>query len=242
MRRKLGSSDLKIDTAIVLAGGPATRMKPLTDTVPKAMINVLGKPLLQWIVEWLRSYEIRNIVLGVAHMKDKIIEYFKAGSEFGVNIKYSVHTVEGGTGEGFRLAIERRVSGENFFALNGDQITNLNLKRLEKFHLKHGQIATMVVTNPGCPFGHVRINRSLDVTEFIEKPHCSVAVCNAGIYVFNRDILRYLPKKGDVEKTMFPSLAKSRRLKAYAFKGFFTTVNTLKDLIEAEKELKELSE
>ena len=240
MRRKLGSSDLKIDTAIVLAGGPATRMKPLTDTVPKGMINILGKPLLQWIIEWLRSYEIRNIVLGVAYMKDKIIEYLKAGLEFGVNIKYSVHTVEGGTGEGFRLAIERHVSRENFFALNGDQITNLNLRRLEKFHLKHGQIATMVVTSPGCPFGHVRINRSLDVTEFIEKPHCSVAVCNAGIYVFNRDILRYLPKKGDVEKTMFPSLAKSRRLKAYAFKGFFTTVNTLKDLIEAEKELKGL--
>jgi len=241
MSRKLGSSDLKIDTAIVLAGGPATRMKPLTDTVPKGMIKILGKPLLQWIVEWLRAYEIRNIVLGVAHMKDKIIEYFTAGSEFGVNIKYSVHTVEGGTGEGFRLAIERHVSRENFFALNGDQITNLNLRRLEKFHLNHGQIATMVVTNPGCPFGHVRINRSLDVTEFVEKPHCSVAVCNAGIYVFHRDILRYLPKKGDVEKTMFPSLAKTRQLKAYAFKGFFTTVNTLKDLIEAEKELKELS-
>jgi len=240
MSRKSRSSDLKIDTAIILAGGPATRMKPLTDTVPKGMINILGKPLLQWIIEWLRSYEIRNIVLGVAYMKDKIIEYLKAGLEFGVNIKYSVHTVEGGTGEGFRLAIERHVSRENFFALNGDQITNLNLKRLEKFHLKHGQVATMVVTNPSCPFGHVRINRSLDVTEFVEKPHCSVAVCNAGIYVFNRHILRFLPKKGDVEKTTFPSLAKTRQLKAYAFKGFFTTVNTLKDLIEAEKELQRL--
>jgi len=240
MLRKSRSSDLKIDTAIILAGGPATRMKPLTDTVPKGLINVLGKPLLQWIVEWLQDYEIRNIVLGVAHMKEKIIGYFKEGSELGVNIKYSVHTVGGGTGEGFRLAIKRHVNRQNFFALNGDQITNLNLGRLEKFHLKHGQIATMVVTNPGCPFGHVRINKSLDVTEFLEKPRCSAAVCNAGIYVFNKDILRYLPKKGDVEKTMFPTLARTRQLKAYAFKGFFTTINTLKDLIEAENELKRL--
>ena len=241
MRRKSRPSDLKIDTAIVLAGGPATRMKPLTDSAPKGMIKILEKPLLQWIVEWLRDYDIRNIVLGVAYMKDKIIEYFKEGPEFGVNIKYSVHTVEGGTGEGFRLAIQRHINRENFLALNGDQITDLNPRRVEKFHLKHGRIATMVVTNPRCPFGHVRINRSLDVTEFLEKPHCSMAVCNAGIYVFNRHILRFLPKKGDVEKTMFPSLAKTRQLKAYAFKGFFTTVNTLKDLIEAEKELKELS-
>lgn len=231
---------MKIDTAIVLAGGPASRMKPLTDIVPKGMINILGKPLLQWIIEWLRDYQVQNIVLGVAHMKEKIIEYFKVGSEFGVNIKYSVHTVDGGTGEGFRLAIRRHVDKENFFALNGDQITNLNLRRLEAFHLKHGQIATMVVTNPHCPFGHVRIDRGLDVTEFLEKPHCSVAVCNAGIYAFSRDILRYLPKKGDVENTMFPALAKTGHLKAYVFKGFFTTVNTLKDLIEAENELKRL--
>jgi len=231
-----------MDTAIILAGGPATRMKPFSDTVPKGMIKVLGKPLLQWIVEWLRDYDVRNIVLGVAYMKDKIIEYFKEGSEFGVDIKYSVHTVEGGTSEGFRLAIKRHVSRRDFFALNGDQITDLNLRRFEKFHLKHGRIATMVVTNPSCPFGQVRIKRSLDVTEFLEKPHCSVAFCNAGIYAFRRDVLSYLPKKGDVEKATFPTLTKSRQLKAYAFKGFFTTVNTFKDLIEAEKELKRLNE
>jgi len=214
-------------------------MKPVTDTVPKGMINVLGKPLLQWIIEWLRDYEVRNIVLGVAYLKDEIIKYFKEGSEFGVNIDYSVHTVEGGTGEGFRLAIQRHVNQSDFFALNGDQITNLDLKDLASFHLKHRRVATMALANPRCPFGHVLTDEKADVTGFEEKPPCP-ATCNTGIYVFRKEIRHHLPKTGDVEKTTFPSLAKHRELKAYRFSGFFVTINTAKDLIEAEKELRRL--
>jgi len=230
---------VKLDTAIILAGGPATRMKPFTNTAPKGMINVLGKPLLQWIIEWLREYEVRNIVLGVAYLKDEIIKYFRDGSEFGVNISYSVHTVDGGTGEGFRLAIQRHINQPDFFALNGDQITDLNLKDLASFHLKHHRVATMVLANPRCPFGHVLSDEEGNVTGFEEKPLCP-ATCNAGIYAFGKEILHHLPETGDVEKTTFPLLAKRRELKAYRFDGFFVTINTSKDLIEAEKEMRRL--
>ena len=230
---------MELDTAVILAGGTATRMKPFTNAVPKGMISVLDKPLLQWIIEWLCGYGVRNIVLGVAYLKDQIIKYFKEGSEFGVNIEYSVHTVEGGTGEGFRLAIQRHIHQPVFFALNGDQITDLNLKDLASFHLKHHRVATMVLVNQRCPFGHIHADEEGNVTSFEEKPVCP-ATCNAGIYVFRKKILNQLPETGDVEKTTFPLLAKRRELKAYRFNGFFVTINTSKDLIEAEKELRRL--
>ena len=229
---------MTIDTAVVLAGGSGNRLKPLTNDIPKGMIEVYGKPLLQWIIEWLRDNSVRKIILGVAYQKEKIQEYFGDGKEFGVDIKYSVHTVEGGTSEGFRLAISRYIDSDVFFAMNGDQITGLNLGDLASFHMKNNPVATMVVAHPTCPYGQVHINDKNDVIGFVEKPPCSYTLCNIGIYAFNREILQYLPERGDVEKEAFPVLARLHRLKVYPFHGFFITVNTFKDFIKAEEELK----
>ena len=227
---------MKIDTAVVLAGGQGDRLKPLTNDVPKAMVEIKNKPLLQWIVEWLRNYNVKEIVLGVAYLKEKIMDYFGDGARFGVNIRYSVHTVEGGTAEGFRLAISRYVDRDVFFALNGDQITSIDLNDLASFHLKGNSIATMAVANLCCPYGHVEINDKHNVVGFVEKPVCLHMSCNTGIYVFSREILKYLPDTGDIQKTTFLSLAKSNLLKAYPYNGIFVTVNTHKDLVEVKKQ------
>jgi NDP-sugar pyrophosphorylase family protein len=223
---------------VVLAGGPGIRLKPLTDRVPKALVELAGKPIIQWVIEWLRLNGVENIVLGVAHLKEEILKYLGDGSSLGVNITYSTHTVEGGTGEGFRLAISRYVSDEVFFAMNGDQITDLRLKNLADFHLNNNAIATMALTNTHCPYGHIRYDEKNDVTGFSEKPFCPYADCNAGIYTFSRNILSYLPERGDVEKITFPLLAENKTLKVYPFKGIFITVNTHKDLVEAEEKLR----
>jgi len=227
---------MKISNAVVLAGGPGIRLRPLTNDIPKAMITVCGKPLLEWVIEWLRDNEVEHIVLGVAYLKDKIMDHFGNGEDFGVNITYNVHTIDGGTCEGFRLAISRYVHTDAFFAMNGDQITNLNLGDLAKFHQNHNAIATMAVVHPRCPYGQVQFDEGGNATGFMEKPLCPHASCNTGIYVFNRKILSYFPEKGQVEETIFPLLAKERKLKIYPFQGFFTTVNTRKDLTEAERE------
>jgi len=229
---------MDVDTAVVLVGGPGKRLKPLTNDIPKAMVRICGKPFLEWIIEWLRDNKVGNVILGVSHLKEKIMQYFGDGSSFGVEIKYSTHTIQGGTGEGFRLAINRHVDDEVFFAMNGDQMTDLNLRNLAKFHLKHGSVATMAIFNPRCYYGHVQMNDEGDIVSFVEKQTCPYAYCNTGIYAFNQKILDYLPEKGDVERTTFPLLTKSKLLKAFLFNGFFVTVNTYKDLIEAEKELK----
>ena len=172
--------NLGLDTAVVLAGGPSTRLKPFTNDLPKAMVRVCDKPLLQWVIEWLKANGVVEIVLGVAYLKEKIMEYFGDGAKLGVDIRYSVHTSEGGTCEGFRLAIGRFVDRGVFFAVNGDQIVDLRLSELADFHVRNGSVATIVTTSLRCPCGQVQVDENHRIVEFVEKPSCFYMQCNAG--------------------------------------------------------------
>ncbi len=104
-------------TAVILSGGEGLRLRPITHDIPKGLVKVGGKPLLEWVIEWLQQNMVTDLVIGVAYLREKIIHYFGNGGKFGVDIRYSVHTVEGGTSEGFRLAISRYVDSPSFFAL-----------------------------------------------------------------------------------------------------------------------------
>src|SRR3989442_12937773 len=88
-------------TAVVLSGGEGIRLRPITADLPKGLVKVSGKPLLRWVVEWLKANRISNIVMGVAYLKEQIIDFLGDGSRFGVKIQYSVHTVPGGQRKAF---------------------------------------------------------------------------------------------------------------------------------------------
>lgn len=229
-------SQQKLKTAIILAGGAGLRLRPLTQDIPKAMTNVSGKPLLEWIIEWLIVNDVRNIVVGVAYKKRKIMEYFKDGKKLGVDINYSAHTVEGGTNQGFKRAIRRHVRDEVFLAMNGDEIVDIDVNKMLTHHRKHGGVATVAVSHLRSPYGIVQLHGT-DVTGFHEKPTLKSIHVSTGVYVFSRDVLRYLPDSGDVERTMFPKLSSIRKLKAYPHNGFWATVNSLKDLEDVETQL-----
>lgn len=228
----------EIKRAVILAGGAGLRLRPLTNDRPKAMVELLGKPILQWIIEWLKSNGIAHVIIGVAYRKESIIDYFGDGSRFGVKIEYSVHGIKGETAEGFRLAISRYVNDDFFIAMNGDQITNFNLRELVDYHRKHDPIATIAVTNPRCAFGIIRTNESGLVLSFEEKPIIPSLLVNTGIYLFNHRIVSYLPENGLIEETTFPLLAKRKLLRVYHFKGAWSAVNTMKDLKLAESTLR----
>jgi len=180
----------KVKTAVILAGGAGLRLRPLTKNKPKVMVKVFGKPLLQWVIEWLKFNEIFNLVLGVAYKKEAIMDYFGDGSKFGVKIKYSVHSVSGETGEGFRLAISRFVDDDCFIAMNGDEITNFELKKMIDYHFKNNLMTTIAVTNPRFPFGIIKVGRDGLVQSFEEKPIISSILVSIGVYIFNRDIIK----------------------------------------------------
>jgi mannose-1-phosphate guanylyltransferase len=227
-----------VKTAVLLVGGASLRMQPLTIEKPKCMIEVGGKPILHWILKWLKSHGIENAVLGVAYKKDVVIEYVK-NNNFGINIMTSEHSVEGETGEGFRLAIERYVNDENFVAMNGDELTNLDLTKMVEFHLSNKSIATIGVSPLKSPFGIIELLED-SIVGFKEKPMIADKFVSTGIYVFNSKIKNYLPAQGHIEKTAFPQLAEMGALKAYKLNSNerWTTVNTVKDISGANEELR----
>ena len=225
-------------TAVVLSGGEGIRLRPITADLPKGLVKVGGKPLLQWVVEWLKANGVSNIVMGVAYLKDQIIDFFGDGARFGVSIQYSVHTVPGGTGEGFRLAISRYLDDQTFFALNGDQITDLKLKTMLAKHRKNGPLSTIAVVHPRLPFGLVKVDEQDYCRGFIEKPLLKDVNISTGIYVFEHEIVEHLPRIGDVERTTFPKLSKVGKVGAFRHDGSFITINSLRELENAEKQLR----
>jgi len=234
-------SNTGVEKAVVLAGGEGLRLRPLTSDIPKPMVSVAGKPLLQWILEWLRRNEISKVVLGVAYRKEKIMEFFGDGKKFGLEIEYSNHTVEGGTAEGFRMAIERYVTDNFFLAMNGDELVDLKVSEFAAFHRSNNGVATIAVGPLRSPYGVVELDGK-DVSRFNEKPILRSHYVSVGTYIFSREILAYLPEKGDIERTVFPTLASMRKLKAYIHDGFWATVNSMKDLEDVENQLKRRSD
>lgn len=227
-----------VKTAVLLVGGASLRMQPLTTDKPKCMVEVNGKPILYWILKWLKFHGIENVVLGVAYKKDIVIDYVKVNN-FGLNIMISEHTVEGETGEGFRLAIERYVKDENFVAMNGDELTNLDLTKMIDFHLGSNSIATIGISPLKSPFGIIELWED-SIVGFKEKPIITDKFVSTGIYIFNNKIKGYLPVKGHIEKTTFPQLAEMGALKAYKLNSNerWATVNTVKDIMRANDEFK----
>lgn len=228
----------KVKTAVVLAGGAGLRLRPLTRDQPKVMVRVLDKPILQWVIEWLRHSGITRVILGVAYCKEAVMNHFGAGSKFGVEISYSVHSVDGETGEGFRLAISRYVRDDVFVAMNGDEITNFDLRDMINFHCRYGQMATIAVANPRSPFGLIEMGKDGLISAFMEKPMIPSLLVSMGVYVFSRSIENYLPEKGRIEKITFPFLVKNKLLRGYKMKGTWLTINTMKDSRLAENILK----
>jgi len=214
-------------------------LRPITRDLPKGLVKVGGRPLLQWVVQWLKASGVTDIVIGVAYLKDKIIEHFGDGRHFGVDIRYSIHTVEGGTGEGFRLAIKRYIDDQTFYALNGDQITDVKLRSLLAKHRVSKATATIAVVHPRLPFGLVQVDRRGYCREFLEKPVLADRYISTGVYVFDKSIGKHMPKRGDIERTTFPKLSNAGQLGAYRHTGSFITVNSLRELEEAEERLRE---
>jgi NDP-sugar pyrophosphorylase family protein len=215
-------------------------MRPFTEDMPKCMVPIKEKPLLHWTVSWLKSYGFKHLVMGVAYHKEVVIDYLKNNSQ-GLKIDFSEHTVEGETGEGFRLAISRFVKDQDFLAMNGDEITTLDLKRLEELHLNNKPVATVSVAPMRSPFGILELKDD-DVVSFKEKPLVENMFVSIGVYIFNQKILNHIPENGSIEKTVFPLLAKERALKACRLKPdeVWLTINSVKDLSVAEKEFVKL--
>lgn len=225
-----------IETAVITAGGSGLRLLPLTQDRPKTMVEISSKPILYWILKWLKSYGVKHVVIGVSYKKEKIIEYVQQ-NDFGMKIDISEHTIEGETGEGFRLAITRFVKDEDFLALNADQITNLNLIKLFELHESKNKIITMVLAPLQSPYSIVNVNSDGLVDSFNYKPIMRDKLVSNGIYIFNKQIISYLPQKGPIETTTFLELTKEKQVNSYLMSDseWWVAVDSIKDVSKAEE-------
>jgi NDP-sugar pyrophosphorylase family protein len=230
----------KVKQAVILAGGKGLNMRPFTFEMPKGLFPVGGKPILEHIVEMLCKFEIRDIIISVGHLGDKIIEHFGDGNKFGVKITYVTEDKERGTG-GALVSAKKYVKSDTFLVVHGDILTDINLSDFIAFHKEQGSMATLALTSVVDPtsFGEVALHGA-KITRFIEKPKKGKQLSqliSCGLYLLEKEIFNYLPSEGlSLLEDVFPKLAESRQLSGFIFEGRWVDVGTPESYEKAIKE------
>ena len=219
----------------ILCGGLGERLRPLTETVPKVMLEVNGKPVLQHVIQTVKSVGFTEIILLCGYRSEVIKNYFGDGKKFGIKIIYSVETEKLGTGGAVKNA--ENFLADDFVLVNGDNLTDFPLKNLVDAFRKHKQ-NMMTLVRPNNPYGVAKI-KPLDgnvcqIEDFVEKPKMTEWI-NAGFLVLQKNTLDMFPKKGEAEREVYPILQKQGKLLGFLIGNeyFWKGVDTSKDLTEA---------
>lgn len=216
--------------AIILAGGKGTRLKPLTDYVPKPLIPINNKPIIEWQIRYLKKLGIKNIVICSGYKSGQIEDYLEKKANFGSKIRFSIEKNPLGTGGAIKKAA-KMVQGNSFVVLNGDIITNIDIRKIYK---KKNSIALVELKTK---YGTVTIHED-KITEFREKKSVPNVWMNAGIYHLDRNIVEKLPANGAIEKTTFLKYAKVGNLNGVKFKdSFWFSIDSHKDLEDCSETL-----
>lgn len=202
--------------AVILSAGVGIRLRPLTKKMPKVMVPINDKPLLEWHIKHLKRFGIREIFINLHYLPDSITKYFDDGDRLGVNIVYSREKKLLGTGGA--LINFKSLLNQIFLVLYGDVFTSLNIDNLLRFHLKRKADCTIVVrkTDHAEDSDLVVFGESLRVKKFYFKPHKKLPSTQYGItaiYLFNPEVLKLLPNKTpfDLAKDFLPLLLKHKK-------------------------------
>ncbi|MFX1428301.1 MAG: sugar phosphate nucleotidyltransferase [Promethearchaeota archaeon] len=228
---------------IIISGGWGTRLRPLTCTIPKPLIPIVNKPVIERQIILLKSAGVTQIVLAVSVMADVLKEYFKDGKDFGVNIQYTDERAPMGTAGAIKLA-EDYLKDDNFFMLNGDVILNFDFYQMIKIHEEYrgiGLIASKVVDDPSRYGVLIVDNESGKINKFLEKDEYHPPggkyipmPINAGVYLLEPEIFTYIKPgiKVSIEREVFPKLADEGNLYNFSIKGIWKDIGKPEELLE----------
>jgi NDP-sugar pyrophosphorylase family protein len=222
--------------AILLAGGEAKRLGAAARGRPKALVPVAGRPIAAYQVAQLAAVSVRRVIVSCAAGQEDLFEAELAG--LGPEIVTAPEPERLGRGGGLRFAAGRRDENGPLYALNGDELLDVDFGSLLARHWETGAAGTITVCPLTSPFGVVELDAEDRVTGFREAPRLPHWV-SAGVYVLDEEALRRLPERGDHETTTFPQLAAEGKLAAFRHEGLWLTINTEKDLARAEAHLRE---
>jgi NDP-sugar pyrophosphorylase family protein len=211
--------------AVILAGGKGSRLQPLTQYLPKPLMPIEGKPILEWLLLQLKQQGFSTVTLALGHEAQKIQDYFGTGARLGMTIRYCLETEPLGTAGPLRLV---EALPENFLVLNADIFTTLNFKALLIDHIINGQSATVAVHRHvvKSEFGVVHFTpNSNEITQFEEKPTHTQFV-NMGIYAFNKSVLSALPEKNccGIDDLLKGLQAQQKPIHAFPFEGYWLDI------------------
>lgn len=219
--------------AIILAGGMAERLGDVAGGRPKPLVPVAGRPLAAWQVGLLARAGVDRVIISCAAGAGD--EFAAALDGLGVEIAVAEEPDRLGRGGGMRFAARERREDGDVYALNGDELLDVDFRALLAHHRERGGAATITVAQPSSPFGVVELDGDR-VTGFSEGGTVDCWV-SCGVYVLGEEALARLPERGDHETTTFPELAVEDSLRAFRHHGLWLTVNTAKDLRRAEEYL-----
>ncbi|MDE1858549.1 MAG: nucleotidyltransferase family protein [Thaumarchaeota archaeon] len=220
--------------AVILAGGLGTRLRPYTFLLPKAMLPVGPKPIMEHLLEWLKKWGITDVVVSTGYLGKMIQEYFGDGSEWGMNVTYATSLHPLGTAGQLKSA-ESKISGR-FVCLYGDQLFDFDLSKAISFHDKKKASATMVLMNYSTElkYGFMETDKDGRLLEWKEKPKISGFI-NIGCYVMEKGFLRYLKPRRVYEMNDAFKEAKSAGAHIYGVKvdGTFMDIGDRKSFKDA---------
>ena len=220
---------------VILAGGFGTRLSEYTNTIPKPMVKVKGKPLIYHIMKQYAKYGFKDFYIALGYRGKVIKNYFK-NKPFNWNINLidtGLHTMTGG-----RLKrLKKYLKNETFLMTYGDGVSNINIKKLINFHKKTGKKVTLTAVRPPARFGAIKITRNY-VTYFKEKSKLDEGWINGGYFVMHPSFLEYIKNdKTFLEKEPLEIICKKKHLAAYKHHGFWQCVDTKRDLDKLKKDL-----
>jgi|SRR3989344_2290011 len=214
---------------VILCGGKGSRMGEATEQLPKPMIEIGGKPVLWHIMKIYASQGFNEFVLCLGYKGEKIREYFESNN--GENWKIDFVDTGENTLKSERVKkVQEFVKEENFFLAYGDDLADVDLKKLLQMHEKNRVTATVTAVKIVSPFGILETNAKDEIIDFKEKPTLDVWM-NGGFMALNSRIFAML-SIGELEEEVFRKLVKEKKIQAYKHKGSWKTMNTLKDNIE----------
>jgi glucose-1-phosphate cytidylyltransferase len=228
--------------SLVLCGGCGQRMKGNFDNIPKPLILINGKSLLENIINQYVKFGIEEFVLLVGANENLFIDF--ANNYHNKNIKIHVLQTGKDTPTGGRIKKAKGILSDNeyFYLTYGDGIANVNIAQQLNFHKNHGKTATITAVNPQLPFGLLELDEDNNVTSFVEKPILEKRI-NGGFFILNKSVFEYLDESSDFEFDILPKLSAENQLKAYMHNGFWKNIDTYKDYLylETDDYLKDLN-
>ena len=239
---------------VILAGGFGTRLGDLTEAAPKPMIPVMGKPIIQHIMEHYSRYGFNDFVVALGYKGDVIKNYFsnfrEINSDFEVCLRTGVKKYYASTSYDWKITLidtglhtmtggrikrlKKYLEGETFLMTYGDGLSDINITDLVNFHLNHRKMLTITAVKPKARFGELQIHEN-NVSDFFEKPKMSEGWVNGGFFVVNTEFLDLIEGDDSVlEREPIEKAVKQQQVFAYKHEGFWHCIDTKRDLDAAE--------